>query len=432
MKNAKFIPLIIVFLSTSMTTFAQRSIDVVIPGKNTTWYKTKSYTIQWWPMGYTDRNVKIRLFNKAGTVKILSIIDSTGNGGKFHWTIPGTVPTGEYRIRVKTLNNKFYDDSEVFKISDPPTGAAYLPKKIAPKLSRPSNIQKKNIPDFFIDSISISPDTRYGLTVTKRAHFYAAIKNTTPTTTPTVKGELKKYRDSKLVTFEYIVIKPIRPFEIYTYGHDFDLVQSGDWRIEINIDTTNLVRNEIESNNSKSIKYTIEPLRRYITPKNITVILNHTLGRGDKDFAGHGPEVSFRGVIYITKDGSRLEFRYWMIARETKSDWTAGNASGLEILHSIGGYKYAAIASFSGGYTKVVYNYRFTFGTPKTGSKDLHGQTIDPDPMESIGEGTKNPMKVIYFMGNHPKKKDDIGYCGFEITFNKIEIVQDRVTTRKW
>ena len=66
-----------------------------------------------------DEFVKIRLFNTAG-VRVLAITDRTGNNGLFRdWSIPATVPPGDYTIRVKTLDDAVSDDSGVFSIGRP-------------------------------------------------------------------------------------------------------------------------------------------------------------------------------------------------------------------------------------------------------------------------------------------------------------------------
>lgn len=91
------------------------SINVLNP---LTWCNGQSHSIKWTKSGNMNSNVKIRLYNSTGTNKILNITNSTANDGNYDWNIPATVSPGEYRIRVKTVDNLVFDDSSTFLISD--------------------------------------------------------------------------------------------------------------------------------------------------------------------------------------------------------------------------------------------------------------------------------------------------------------------------
>ena len=92
------------------------SITITNPHSGQTWYKGNTYTITWRKSGNMNANVKIRLFQ--GGTKVLSITNSTVNNGSYNWTIPATIPNGSYKIRVKTIDNAVYDDSEMFRIEN--------------------------------------------------------------------------------------------------------------------------------------------------------------------------------------------------------------------------------------------------------------------------------------------------------------------------
>ena len=91
-----------------------QSITITSPHSGNCWEKGKTYTITWTKSGTMNANVKIRLYQ--GGTKILAITDSTPNNGSYSWTVPATVADGSYYIRVKTIDNAVYDDSDTFQI----------------------------------------------------------------------------------------------------------------------------------------------------------------------------------------------------------------------------------------------------------------------------------------------------------------------------
>jgi len=95
-----------------------QSITVTSPHSGESWHKGSSYNITWAKSGSMNANVKIRLYNAGGTTKVLDIANSTSNDGSFSWNIPGTVANGNYILRIKTLDNAVFDDSDVFVITN--------------------------------------------------------------------------------------------------------------------------------------------------------------------------------------------------------------------------------------------------------------------------------------------------------------------------
>ena len=97
-------------------TISNASITITNPHSGDKWVKGNSYTIKWTKAGNMNSYVKIRLYQ--GSTKILGITDKTENDGSYQWTVPSSVTNGQYIIRVKTIDNKVYDDSDVFTISN--------------------------------------------------------------------------------------------------------------------------------------------------------------------------------------------------------------------------------------------------------------------------------------------------------------------------
>jgi hypothetical protein len=92
------------------------SIIVTSPHSGDVWYKGLTYTIKWTKNGSMYSMVKIRLYR--GNTKIFGITDSTPNDGSFSWKVPDTIAPGTYYIRVKTVDNKVFDNSNLVKIEN--------------------------------------------------------------------------------------------------------------------------------------------------------------------------------------------------------------------------------------------------------------------------------------------------------------------------
>ncbi len=94
-----------------------QSVTVTKPGANETWVKGQTYQILWTKSGTMPDLVRISLRNQTGATEVLLIQDNAPNSGSFSWPVPGSVPDGAYRIRVKVKNVAVSDDSEVFTIA---------------------------------------------------------------------------------------------------------------------------------------------------------------------------------------------------------------------------------------------------------------------------------------------------------------------------
>jgi hypothetical protein len=98
---------------------AASSITVTNP-HGQTWYKGEHYTIQWTSSNVPAGNVHI-ILRQAGAPDappVLAIATNTANDETEGWTIPDTVGTGDYLIRIRTVSESpyVYDDSSDFHI----------------------------------------------------------------------------------------------------------------------------------------------------------------------------------------------------------------------------------------------------------------------------------------------------------------------------
>jgi len=99
----------------SITELLPEGITVTSPSAGQQWIHGNTYSITWNSVGQLDANVKIRIYQ--GDTKIYALSDSTPNDGSFSWTVPITFPSAsDYVIRVKTLDQLYYDNSDQFYI----------------------------------------------------------------------------------------------------------------------------------------------------------------------------------------------------------------------------------------------------------------------------------------------------------------------------
>ena len=93
-----------------------QSIRITSPSPGVSWDTGKSYTITWVKSGSMKELIKIRLFDGSGTTKMMDVVNSAPNNGRFQWTVPRTVSSGQYTIRVRTVDGAVLGLSEPFTI----------------------------------------------------------------------------------------------------------------------------------------------------------------------------------------------------------------------------------------------------------------------------------------------------------------------------
>ena len=103
------------FFTIANPLFQKASIKIKNPHPGAIWDKGKTYQIKWIKSGDMNANVKIRLMRNG--VRLLKITDFTANSGSFKWTVPTSLANGTYNIRIKTVDNKVFNDSDIFSIS---------------------------------------------------------------------------------------------------------------------------------------------------------------------------------------------------------------------------------------------------------------------------------------------------------------------------
>ena len=117
--------LFLILMFVSALGFSQ-SITVTSPHSGDTWYKGHTYTITWTKSGSMDSQVKITLYKPDLTTLQMIIVRPTNNDGSYPWHIPSSLPSGQYVVRVKTMDNAVYDNSGVFTITTPPPAGASI------------------------------------------------------------------------------------------------------------------------------------------------------------------------------------------------------------------------------------------------------------------------------------------------------------------
>lgn len=140
--KAKLIPAALILLLIPGLTIPQkyptkkilRQIIVTKPCKGDMWSTKdldKEYRIVWLRKGPMDSWVKIMLYNAAGTSKIKDLDAKTENDTVYTFKARRLlgVPSGHYRIKVQTLDNKVSDESGVFYLRNQAGISVRLGKK---------------------------------------------------------------------------------------------------------------------------------------------------------------------------------------------------------------------------------------------------------------------------------------------------------------
>jgi hypothetical protein len=109
-------------------------IIVTSPSAGNEWCLGSTHTITWTKSGTMPATAAVRL-RRAGApeteLAVVSITDSTANDGSLGWTIPASVPAGDYFIRVRTNSPDVIGDSPIFKIKSCPQAIIAGPRVVA-------------------------------------------------------------------------------------------------------------------------------------------------------------------------------------------------------------------------------------------------------------------------------------------------------------
>jgi hypothetical protein len=99
---------------------ATPTITVTAPHAGSNWCRNRDYTITWTKSGDMQNTVVIRLKTPGAVATdppVVEISAGTTNDGSFSWTVPASVPVGDYVLWVRTLDSTVIDDSGIFHIN---------------------------------------------------------------------------------------------------------------------------------------------------------------------------------------------------------------------------------------------------------------------------------------------------------------------------
>lgn len=124
----------------------------------------------------------------------------------------------------------------------------------------------------------------------------------------------------------------------------------------------------------------------------------HT-GMGDREYAGHGPEVWATARWELV--GDQVSVRLWMKAQETRSDWTTAEGVRVEPYYT---------APPGWRIERVV------------GDVESSAHYVDTDHnLDRVGGGPSGPVKEFVFRGD--RRGDDAGtYTGVDVYFNPLTV----------
>jgi len=120
MKRTTYIIAGFIFLASVLSS---QSIRITKPLGGDEWLKNTGHSIQWITSGEMSDKVKIRLFNAAGSTRIMDIANNEDNDGEFtcNPNMFNSIRNGGYRIKVRANNSTISDMSAIFYIGPLPT-----------------------------------------------------------------------------------------------------------------------------------------------------------------------------------------------------------------------------------------------------------------------------------------------------------------------
>ncbi len=127
----------ILFLALCVAAVSAQTITVTKPAAGETLTVGHGYTIMWTKTGSMGSQVKITLRTAATLAEVMVIVDAAPNSGSFAWQMPGDVPVGSYKIRVRVKNEEVKGESGAFTIAAGPAV-----RKVPPIIKTPSDLLK--------------------------------------------------------------------------------------------------------------------------------------------------------------------------------------------------------------------------------------------------------------------------------------------------
>jgi hypothetical protein len=97
--------------------YFQKPMKVTSPSENDRWILGSTYKIIWDKGGSGDKRVGISLYRQGKHE--YSIPGFFANTGSHAWAIPGSIPPGDYVVKVFTVGDEFQADSKAFSIACP-------------------------------------------------------------------------------------------------------------------------------------------------------------------------------------------------------------------------------------------------------------------------------------------------------------------------
>lgn len=90
-------------------------INILTPSSSNKYYRGENVSLEWTNSASITSH-RIELLNESGTLK--QLIKSRTNNKSYSWSIPLSLATGRYKIRIKDYHNpETYDDTPVFAVS---------------------------------------------------------------------------------------------------------------------------------------------------------------------------------------------------------------------------------------------------------------------------------------------------------------------------
>ena len=99
------------------------ALTLTTPSATTNWSTGSAYSIYWTYTGNPGTSVKLSLWDSASSSLVSAITDATSaTNGTYSWTLPPTIASGNYRIRISSVQDTTISGvSSLFKITNIPT-----------------------------------------------------------------------------------------------------------------------------------------------------------------------------------------------------------------------------------------------------------------------------------------------------------------------